>query len=272
MPAVSCLRQSSSFRCSAPARRPFSATACSLARGRPGTHDSTDVSPAQQQHQEVMGRQSEYDSLTPEIRQYMVKVYNVMGSGVVTAGVGAGAMLLTPLALSVNPMMFSLGAFIPLLWLSFRPPASFAGRLSLFHATTGMIGAGLAPVVAKAVTGGVLGSALVLTAAIFGGFSTAALLAPRGAALSMMGPLMAGLLGMILLQLISAFVYPIPFMSQITLLGGLALFSLLIAADTGAMIERARQGAQDPVQDGLSMFLNIVNVFVRIVEMLTGRD
>lgn len=259
-------------RCSMP-RRHFSSTTAALARGRfTGGGDQNQPVPNQSQPEPAV-RQSEYDALTPEVRQHMVRVYNVMGSGVATASVGVGAMLASGLYASSGVIIgCSLGALVPILWLSFKPPSTYAGRLALFHSATSMIGAGITPIVLKAAGAGVLGSALVMTGAVFGGFSAAALLAPRGAALSMMGPLIACLMGMILMQLVSAFIYPVPFMHQIALFGGLALFSLLIAADTGAMIERARQGIKDPVQDALSMFLNLVNVFVRMVEVLSMRN
>ena len=93
---------------------------------------------------------------------------------------------------------------------------------------------------------------------------------PRAGLLAFQGPLYGMLMGMVAVSLLNLF-YPTAFAHSLILYGGLALFSAFIAVDTQAMIERARCGAGDHVQDALQMFLNVINVFVRIAQIL-GRD
>ncbi|RHW67046.1 Inhibitor of apoptosis-promoting Bax1 [Trypanosoma brucei equiperdum] len=132
-------------------------------------------------------------------------------------------------------------------------------------------GKALAPLIASSMAKGVLGTAIVLTGAVFCGFSAGAYLAPRASLLALQGPLFGMLLGMVAISVLNLF-YPTAFVHSIILYGGLALFSVMVSVDTQAMIERARCGAGDVVQDALQMFMNVVNIFVRIAQILGSGD
>ena len=54
------------------------------------------------------------------------------------------------------------------------------------------------------------------------------------------------------------------------LYGGLAIFSAFVAVDTQVMIERARCGQGDVAHDALNMFVNVLQIFIRIAEILRG--
>lgn len=213
--------------------------------------------------------ESTAESLTPDVRAHLMRVYNLLALGVGTAGLSSAAMMLTPLGKMVPYYVPALLGLVPLLWLSFRPPATVQGRLGLFFAFTTLEGMALAPIIKMTMAKGVLGTALVLTGAVFAGFSAAALLAPRASMLALQGPLFGMLLGMMAISILNMF-YPTAFAHSIILYGGLALFSVFVAVDTQAMIERARCGAGDHVQDAMQMFLNVINIFVRIAQILRG--
>lgn len=210
------------------------------------------------------------DSITPQVRNHLVRVYNLLTIGVVTAGLGCAAMITTPLGAAVPYFVPMFGGLACLLWLNFKPPANPQARVALFLAFTTLEGMSIAPFVKMGAMKGVLGSALVLTGAVFAGFTAAALLAPRGKLLMLGGPLFGCLMGMMALSLVSMF-YPTYFAHSIILYGGLALFSVMIAYDTQAMIERARCGNGDHVQDATGLFLNMLNIFIRLLQIL-GRD
>lgn len=209
------------------------------------------------------------DSLTPHVRQHLRRVYSLLGVGCLVCGLGSSLMFLTPLGKMIPYWLPMLGGFVPLLWLSFMPPANPQARLALFFAFTILEGMAIAPIVKATMVKGVLGSAVVLTAAVFGGFSAAAYLAPRASMLALQGPLYGMLIGMVAISILNMF-YPTAFAHSLILYGGLALFSVFVSVDTQAMIERARCGAGDHVQDALQMFLNVINIFVRIAAILRG--
>ena len=215
------------------------------------------------------GGGSAADAMTPAVRQHMMRVYTLLAAGVAVAGCGSAAMFMTPLGKMIPPMVCMLGGFVPLLWLSFRPPADPNLKLALFFTFTLLQGMGIAPLVLATAAKGVLGSALVLTAAIFLGFSASAMLAPRASLVKFQGPLMGMLLGMMAVSILGIF-YPTAFGHSIVLYGGLAIFSALIAVDTQSMIERASCGGSDHVGDAVSMFLNVMNIFIRIASIMRG--
>lgn len=207
------------------------------------------------------------DSLTPYVRQHLSKVYGLLAAGCAAAGVGSFLMFATPLGKSIPFFLPMAAGFVPLLWLSFAPPQNPTLKLALFFSFTVLEGMALAPLVAVTMAKGVLGTAIVLTGAVFFGFSAAAYLAPRASLLALQGPLFGMLMGMVAISILNLF-YPTVFAHSIILYGGLALFSLFVSVDTQAMIERARCGAGDHVQDALQMFLHVVNIFVRIAQIL----
>jgi FtsH-binding integral membrane protein len=235
------------------------------ASGGGGQSQPTAYSYPPEQRQQPSG--STADSMTPQVRSHLMRVYNLLAIGCGTAACGSAAMILTPLGKIVPyyvPMVGGLGA---LLWLNFRPPASVTARVGLFLTFTTLEGMSIAPLVKMGAMKGILGSALVMTGAVFIGFSAAALLAPRASLLSLQGPLFGCLLGLMAVSVLNIF-WPTAFAHSLILYGGLALFSIFIATDTQSMIERARCGDTDHVQDATSMFMNVLNVFIRLLQIM----
>lgn len=217
------------------------------------------------------GGGSQADSLTPYVREHLTRVYSLLASGVAVAGCGSLLMMATPLGKAIPFWLPMAGGFVPLLWLNFAPPANPTTKLALFYAFTLLEGMALAPLVLMTSMKGVLVTSLVLTGAVFCGFSAAAYLSPRASLVAWQGPLFGALIGLMAVSLINVF-YPTAIAHSLILYGGLALFSVMVAVDTQAMIERARCGAGDHVQDALQMFLNVVNIFVRIAQMMGSMD
>lgn len=210
------------------------------------------------------------DSLTPHVREHLFRVYSLLGATVVMAGIGSALMVMTPLCQVIPFWLPMVGGFVPLLWLSFAPPANPTLKTGLLLSFGLLEGMAIAPLVLMSSMKGVLITSLALTGAIFGGFSAAAYLSPRASLLVLQGPLYGGLIGLMVLSLFSVF-YPTAIAHSLILYGGLALFSVMIAADTQAMIERARCGAGDHVSDAMQMFLSLVNIFIRIMQIM-GKD
>ena len=214
-------------------------------------------------------QKSEFDALTPVTKRYLSRVYGVTASAIATSGAGAAMMLMTPLGAMVSPFAAGLLALVPVITVAMASNQTV--RLVAFQSAAGLLGASIAPLVGPAMASGVLIPAAGLTAATYAGFSAAALMAPKGSAVKMQGPLYAGLMGLIGIQLLGLF-FPMPFMQQLTLYGGLALFSLMVASDTGAMIERAEQGQTDVIGDAMNSFINAFQIFVRFLQILSPRD
>jgi FtsH-binding integral membrane protein len=53
---------------------------------------------------------------------------------------------------------------------------------------------------------------------------------------------------------------------------GLGIFSLFISFDTQQMIHDAREGHKDHVSHAMNMFLNLINVFIRLLSIFRNND
>ncbi len=109
--------------------------------------------------------------------------------------------------------------------------------------------------------------AFLLTCVVFGCFSLAALLTTDRRFLYLYGVLSTCLLGLCVLTILNVFVQS-PFVQNLWLYGGLVLFSLFVAVDTQVIIERALRGDSDSVHSALDLFLDALNIFIRIMLIL----
>eukprot|EP00759_Apiculatamorpha_spiralis_P050118 PhF_6_TR4498/c0_g1_i3/m.6234/K21889/TMBIM6, BI1, TEGT; Bax inhibitor 1 len=199
-------------------------------------YTNTNVQNVYQPQTSSSSSQSTASDLPPHVREHITRVYALLAAGVAAAACGSSTMIFTGLAKTVPFWLPAVGAFVPLLWLSFAPPANPNVKLALFFTFCFLEGMAIAPVVWMSAAKGVLFSALFLTFAVFAGFTAAAFLAPQGRLLALQGPLFAILIGMVGLSFLNMF-WPSKFAHSILLYGGLALFSALIAVDTQNMIE-----------------------------------
>lgn len=196
-----------------------------------------------------------------------------MTSGVATAGILAP--LAIPPLLALSPIA-AIASFAGILGIAFTSPEKIALRQNLLLFTGLTVGLSIAPAVAMTSLLGPVVLATAGTAAIFAGFTLAALKAKTSTFLKFGGLLYGGLflvfgvtIAMLLLPLLGVTLSPAiaSAMYNVWLYVGLAVFSGLIAYDTSAMIERARHGLEDHVSDALNLFLNLANIFVRLLHI-----
>ncbi|XP_060517337.1 growth hormone-inducible transmembrane protein-like [Cylas formicarius] len=148
----------------------------------------------------------------------------------------------------------------------------------LLHA--GVMGAVLAPICFLG--GPILIRAAWYTAGIVGGLSTVAVCAPSEKFLYMGGPLAMGLGVVFFSSLGSVFLPPTTALGaglySISLYGGLLLFSAFLLYDTQRIIAQAERYPQhpelhgvrpyDPINSAISIYLDTLNIFIRIATML----
>jgi len=215
------------------------------------------------------------NTLTPDVRAHLSKVYGTMMGGMAFAAIGAFLGASAP-ALAFPASLAALGGIIGLY---FVDPAKTTTRQNIFLGISGLLGMGIAPLVAASAPGVVFAAALG-TSGIFAGFTIAALKAKRKAMLMLGGPLIGGLFFIVGCSLAGIL---LPMMGvtspavlgalyNINLYGGLALFSLFIAYDTQKMIEDFKDGQTDHVAPALGMFLNLLNIFIRLLTIFGGRS
>eukprot|EP00029_Vermamoeba_vermiformis_P009231 TRINITY_DN453_c0_g1_i1.p1 TRINITY_DN453_c0_g1~~TRINITY_DN453_c0_g1_i1.p1 ORF type:complete len:334 (+),score=51.66 TRINITY_DN453_c0_g1_i1:555-1556(+) len=213
--------------------------------------------------------------LTPQVQAYVSKVYRFMAgmTGAAIAGGVVGA------AVGFPPLIGFLGGLGCLLGVMFTSREKVRLREWLGYGFGALQGASVGMFVSL-FSPGVVAAAALGTLAIFGGFSLAALRAERAAYIKYAGVMfgaliflvLAGLGGMLASYMGWASAGFMKALYNINLWFGLGLFSLFISFDTQRMIDSAYQGITDHVSDALNMFMNLFNIFIRLLQIFGGRD
>lgn len=164
--------------------------------------------------------------------------------------------------------------------IEYRP--GFGAKQMAWALHAGTMGAMLAPLCFLG--GPILIRAAWYTAGIVGGLSTIAVCAPSEKFLMMGGPLAMGLGVVFASSIGSAFLPPTTALGaglySIALYGGLLLFSGFLLYDTQRIVYQAERhptsptmyGVRpfDPVNAALSIYMDTINIFIRVVTILAG--
>jgi FtsH-binding integral membrane protein len=117
----------------------------------------------------------------------------------------------------------------------------------------------------------VVRDAFLLTSGVFAGLGLVAINARDDAFLGMSGFLGAGLGGLFVIGLANMFLKSNGLMN-IWLYGGLALFVAMLLYDMKEIENRAKRSSQfDPIAQSLRIYLDFINIFVRILFILQNR-
>jgi FtsH-binding integral membrane protein len=179
---------------------------------------------------------------------------------------GAGALVLFA---RVASFALLVPIFVPGLVSSFRV------RVGAALAFGGVCGVSVAPLVRAAlrVDPAVVGLALVATCVVFACFSVAALLARRRAMLFLGAFLFSALSLLVMAGFLNrVFLMHSSLVFGVELYGGLMVFCGFVAFDTQMIIERASNGDLDPVRHAIDLFLDLLNIFIRVLIILTKKN
>jgi len=152
----------------------------------------------------------------------------------------------------------------------------FGPKQMAFLGHTALIGGVLAPL--AFLGGAIVLRAAVYTAGIVGGLSTIAVCAPSERFLSWGAPLGIGLGAVFAANLGAMFLPPTSALgaglASVAIYGGLVLFSAFLLYDTQRLIKKAETHPTfavqpfDPINASMSVYMDIINIFVRIVYIL----
>jgi FtsH-binding integral membrane protein len=116
-----------------------------------------------------------------------------------------------------------------------------------------------------------IATAFIATAAVFAGFSGAAIMSSKRYVMYAASVIAAASTSLMILS-ISAWFYRTPFMESAITFLGLVLFSGYIVFDTQIMILQAEKGYKDVAGHSVQLFLDFVNLFVRILRLLSKKN
>lgn len=209
----------------------------------------------------------------------------IAGSIVLTAG-SAYTVFRTPALLNlvarngwmsiVMTLGLMIGSGMVVRGMEYTP--GFGAKQLAWIVHTGIMGAVIAPMCFLG--GAALTRAAWYTAGVVGGLSTIAICAPSGEFLNMRAPLAMGLGAVFAASLASMFVPQTSALGaglySLSLYGGLIVFGGFLLYDTQGIIKRAEVHPMygphpyDPINSAISVYLDILNIFMRIAIILSG--
>lgn len=223
---------------------------------------------------------------SPVVRERIRDTYMYFGGGLVATAASAVAIARSPAIMNfmMQSSWLSIGATIAAMIgsgmvarsIPYQPGVGPKQAAWLVHA--GVIGAVVAPL--TMLGGPLLVRAAWYTAGVVGGLSTVAVCAPSEKFLNMGGVLGAGLGVVFMASIGSAFFPPTTALGSglysLSIYGGLVLFSLFLLYDTQKIIKMAEthptysERRFDPVNASISIYMDTINIFMRIAMMLAG--
>ena len=227
------------------------------------------------------------------LRAYMIRVYNYMAAGVALTGVVAwltfsAAVVQTAAGLQLTP--FGQAIFqSPLLWILVLAPLALVFVLSfginrlqpgtalmLFFVYAGLLGLSLASIF-LVYTGASITRVFFISAAAFGALSLYGYTTQRDLT-GMSSFLVMGLFGIILAGIVNLFTQSAMFQFVISVIGVL-VFAGFTAYDTQRLKSDYLYGAMDgytmdrsAIIGALSLYLNFINLFTLLLQLLGQRD
>jgi uncharacterized protein len=215
------------------------------------------------------------------LRRHMLRVYNIMGLGLVMTGVVAMLVASTP---AIYQPIFG----TPLKWVVMLAPLAFIFVFSmkmetmtastaqtLFWTFCALMGLSMASVF-LVFTGQSIARTFFITAAMFGATSLYGYTTKRD--LSKMGSfLMMGLIGIVIASIVNLFLGSSALQFAISVIG-VVVFTGLTAYDTQEIKERYAEGwghegnTKLAVMGALSLYLNFINLFQMLLSLTGQRE
>ncbi|KAH7298634.1 hypothetical protein KP509_25G052200 [Ceratopteris richardii] len=206
--------------------------------------------------------------LSIAVQQHLVKVYETLCAALVVASVGVYLHLLW----SFGGILTSLGTLGLSLWLLKAPstPSEEGKRLKLLLSAAFLHGASVGPLIELVlqIDSGILVTAFVGAALIFGCFSGAAILARNREFLYLGGVLSSALSLLFWLRASSYLFGSSSAYFFVELYGGMFLFMGYVLYDTQLIIAKADLGDLDHVKHALDLFVDLMGLFVRLLAIL----
>jgi len=198
---------------------------------------------------------------------FMKKTYQLLGASMIAAAAGAYAAM-PYVEIVMQYKWFIFGFILFMLFVGLGMTRNKPGlNLAALFVFTFIMGVSMVPLLASFIgagMGGVIGNAFLMTSVLFGALSLFAINSKSDYS-SWGKPLFITLIVIIVASLVNYFLLQSPIMHIVITAGILLLFSLFTIYDT----QNIANGAYDsPVDAAVSLFINFVNMFTAILQLL----
>lgn len=226
----------------------------------------------QRQRTSAFGRDINWSALkqtsaiTPDIQQHLTNVYSTLCGTLLSAFAGSVFYLTTFIG---GGLTFFAGLLL-LIWLNMTPQHEVSKRLALLMGFGFAEGMSIGPLIYATLNlnPSIVTSALLGTVCIFVCFSASAYFAERRSYLYLGGFLGSALSMLFFISLFNLF-FRTAMLTNLSLYGGLLVFCGFVIFDTQLIIEKASMGQKDFIRDALELFLDFVNIFIRLLIILS---
>lgn len=210
------------------------------------------------------------------VRNRIAKTYGYLCGSVVITGATTFLLISRGMlgrVLSFNPLIFGIGTFLCTMGAihftmsidyNYSP---FAKHLA-WATTNALVGLSIMGLCAIA-GGAIVQQAALITGCIIGGMSATAMVSPSDTFLRM-GPYLGVGLGVVIAASLCGMFFPgSTLLMNVSLYGGLGVFGLMTAYDAQRVLHDAQVAGQfDPISEQMGLYLDTINIFVRIVQIL----
>ncbi|XP_017048537.1 bax inhibitor 1-like [Drosophila ficusphila] len=222
-------------------------------------------------HERVQTCRNGLGRYEPYVRKHLSKVYMVLGSTAAATAMGALLQMRDFLDLGALAVVAALILVLGLIFYKDNGK-NYYTRLSMLYALGFCSGQTLGPIDnICSINPAIILSALTGTFAIFISLSLVALLSKQGKYLYLGGMLASVIATMALLSLLNM-VFKSYFVEVTELYVSLFVFAAFIVYDTQNIVVKCRNGNRDVVQHAMDLFLDVLNIFRRLLIILKQRE
>lgn len=215
---------------------------------------------------------SDFSHLEKRVQDHLKKVYASLAISMIAATAGAYVRLFHSFFRSDFTFLITFGLIMGL-YMTPHTPANIGKRMAMllgFAFTTGL-GLGRLIGFVAAVNPQIIPTALLGTGVVFVCFTLAALYTHKRTYLYLGGILATGLSVMLALSLANIFVGS-RLLYSVELYLGLAVMCGCVLYDTQLIVEKSRRGDDDFVWHCLDLFVDIVQIFRRLLVILAQKE
>lgn len=206
----------------------------------------------------------DFSDLSPDVRSHLARVYGALAMTVLAAAVGAYCHLLYHL----GGVLSTVAVFALFFGVHSRSSPTHV-RYAMLLGLGFCQGLSLGPLINAVlhIDDSIVVTAFASTTVAFASFSVSALVAQRRSFLYLGGVLGSALMMMFVIGLMNIF-FQSEAVAVAQLYLGLLLFAGYIVYDTQVIVERASRGVKDYVTDALTLFIDFLAIFRRLLIIL----
>lgn len=195
------------------------------------------------------------------LQKHLRKVYTSLGGLTLFCALGAYAQMQAGISLQFLSVLLTFGTLMYFHSLPSHSPQ----RRPLFYAFGFLEGWTLGPLMSllMEIDPSIVFTSALAAAAVFVSLSVSAFFAKRRSYMYLGGVLLAGLSSMIVVEFVTMFVLR-EFGFKLQLYFGLLLFVGFTLFDSQMIVERAHAGVRDDLKDALTLFMDLLQIFVRL--------